>query len=410
MSNDFQNVTSGLGVLKRYYHGPIVNQLNNEVPIWRASQAGKHQWSGNVVRRPVRLRRNPGVGATSDGGVLPKIGRQTTAQAEISAMYNYLRFGITGPMLAASQSSVGSFVRIAGFEIENGMEDLKNDINRQLSWDGTGDLARVNSAAVASASLSVKGREDTEAALKFLDVGMELDVIDSSGSIVQSGVEITAISGGISDSTATLTVSPVVTASENNILVRSGSVDASGNFYEIQGLLTQLDGGTDTVFGINRSTYIQFQGNQVDLAGGQLDLDSMQEVEDECRRRGGAKLDALWTDFASQRFYQKLLTPDKRYSNTVKGDGSFSNKGESYLEWGGKPVVPDKDCPTRMFFLEKKHLVKYVQKELQFAEETGSIYIAQAESDEMEARLRFFANFFNEKPSASGVLTNYVSP
>ena len=131
--------------------------------------------------------------------------------------------------------------------------DLRSDVNRQLSWDGTGDLARMSSAAAATTSIVVKGREDVEQALKFVDIGLVFDVFDSGGSLVQSGITISAITAGdASTLTATLTVSPALTASANDILVRSNSFGQ-----EIQGLLTQLDGATTTVFNVDRSLFPQ---------------------------------------------------------------------------------------------------------------------------------------------------------
>lgn len=406
MANSFQNVTSGLAELKNYYQGPIIDQLNEDLPVWRAAQSGKHKWSGQQVVRPLKVRRNQGIGATSDGGTLPAIGRQTTVQAIIQAKYNYLRFGVTGPMIAASQSDVGSFVRAASYELEQGYNDLKSDVNRQLTWDGTGDLATMSSAAGGSTSITIAGRESTEAALKFVDIGLVFDVYTTAGVLVQSGVTVSAITAGTaSSSTATLTVTPALTASAGDVLVRANSFGQ-----EIQGLLTQLDGGTSTVFNVDRSAYVSAQGNQIDLSAAQLDLDSLQQAQDEAERRGGSRLKAVYSDFASRRMYQKLLTADKRYVNTVQGDGGFASKGDYYLEWNGMPWVADKDCPTRIFMLDDKYIVKYVQKELEFASETGTMYIAQAESDELEVRLRFFANLFNEMASGSSVITNYVSP
>lgn len=406
MANQFQNVTDGLAELKNYYQGPIQDQLNEDLAIYRAAKKGKHKWSGQQVIRPWRVRRNQGIGATSDGGNLPKIGRQTTVQAIIAAKYNYLRFGITGPMIAASQSDVGSFVRAAAYELEMGYKDLRSDVNRQLSWDGTGDLAAFNAAAAASTSIVIKGRESAEAALKFVDVGLTFDIY-SSGTLVQSGVTVTAISSGTAtSSTATLTVDQAVTASADDVLVRSGSTESS----EIQGLLTQLDGATTTVFNVDRSAYPSTHGNVLDLSSAQLTLDDLQQLEDDCERRGGARLKAIYSDHASRRMYQKLLTADKRYVNTMQGDGGFSNKGENYLEFNGKPWVADKDCPQRIFMLDDAYIVKYVQKEMEFASETGTMYIAQPESDELEVRLRLFANLFNEMPAGSGVIVDYVSP
>ena len=41
MANQFQNVTAGLAELKNFYQGPIVDQFNQEVPIYRGAEKGK---------------------------------------------------------------------------------------------------------------------------------------------------------------------------------------------------------------------------------------------------------------------------------------------------------------------------------------------------------------------------------
>lgn len=406
MSNAFQGIQSGLAQLKNYYQGPIVDQLNQDTPIYRGAEKAKFAWSGYQVVRPLKVRRNQGVGATSDGGVLPAIGRQSTEQALISAKFNYLRFGITGPMIKASQSDVGSFVRSAAYELQEGYKDLQVDVNRQMSWDGTGDLAKLSVGAVATTSITLAGRESVEPALKFIDVGLTFDIYTSAGALVQSGIEVTAItSGTASSSTAVLTVNPAVTASAGDILVRANSFGQ-----ELQGLLTQLDGLTTTVFNINRALYPSTQGNSLDLSAGQLTLDKMQQAYNEGMRRGAAKYSAIYSDFDTLRMYQKLLTPEKRYSNTVKGDGGFAEKDKSYLEFNGIPVVADQSAPQRLFFLSEGAIEKHVLAEMEFADETGSMYIAQTSADQLETRIRLFCNLFNSKASACAVIKNYISP
>lgn len=106
MANRFQDITSGLAELKNYYQGPIKDQFNEDVAIYRGAEKMKQGWSGYQVVRPLRVRRNQGIGATADGGTLPSIGRQVPVQATISAKFNYLRFGVTGPMIKASASDV----------------------------------------------------------------------------------------------------------------------------------------------------------------------------------------------------------------------------------------------------------------------------------------------------------------
>lgn len=406
MANVFQNVTSGLAELKTWFQGPMVDGLNEECKVYRASEKIKSKWDGDKVVRPLRLRRNQGVGATSDGGNLPLIGRQGTVRAEILNKYNYLRFGVTGPMIKQSMTDRGSFVRSASFELEMGYKDLTSELNRQLEWDGTGTLAAVNAAAVASASVVLKGRESTEPALKFLDIGSQVDIYNGS-TLVASGLTINAITtGDASSSTATVTFDQIVTTSANDVLVRSGSF---GN--EIQGLLYALDGLTTTVYGVDRSAYFAYQGNVVNLGGAQLTLDDMQRSWNEGMRRGNiGKYSAAYCDFTSLRFYQKLLTSDKRYVNTVKGDGAFGSPNEYYLDFSGLPMVADKDMPTRIMFLPQQALEFYVNCEMEFADETGTMYIAQTDVDSFEVRIRMFGNFFNSQPSSCGVVRNYISP
>lgn len=406
MSNQFQGITSGLANLKNYYEGPIVSALSDDVRVYRAAEKVKKGWSGYQVVRNWKVRRNPGIGATSDGGPLPKIGRQTNVQAIFSSAFNYLRFGITGPMIEASRSDIGSFVRQAAYELTEGYNDLQSDMNRQMSWDGTGDLALVNTTAVSSTTLVIKGRETAEAAIKFLDVGINIDIYSGSTKVASSA-EITAISGGPNDATATLTLSIPVSATAGDVLVREGSFGQ-----EVLGLLYALDGGTSSIYQVDRSLYPATQGNVTDLSTLQnpsLTLDAMQTPWNNGLRRGGKKYSAIWTDFDSIRFYQKLLIPDKRYAG-MEGDGSFGNKGDFYLDFNSTAVVPDKDCPRRMFFLPAEALKNYVLAEMKFADETGSMYIAQNGADALEVRVRLFNQLFNEKPSACGVLTGYTSP
>ncbi len=410
MANQFQSISSGLAELKNYYQGPIIDQLNEDCAIYRAAEKVKQGWSGYQVVRPLRVRRNQGIGATTDGGLLPVIGDQTTVQALISSKFLYLRFGITGPMIKASASDIGSFVRSAAYELEMGYKDLKSDLNRQLSWDGTGTLATVNTASIASSSLVIAGRESTAPALQFVDVGSSLDILSSAGVLKYSGVVVNSISSGTPLSlTATLVLNQTVTTSATDILVRSGSYNN-----EVQGLLYALDGGTSTIYNVDRSTYLAYQGNVATPAAGsgtQLTINDMQLQFNNALRRGNVgKLNAVWTDYVSLGMYQKLLTPDKRYVNSVEGDGTFGKEGKFYLDFNGIAIVPDKDSPQRMFMLPAEVLKMYVLAEMEFADETGSMYIAQTDVDAFETRIRHFVNLFNEQPAACGVLKSYISP
>lgn len=407
MANAFQTVSTGVWNLKVFYQGPLVDQFNEDCPVYSMAEKSKFGWNGVQVNRPLRTIRNQGIGATADNGPLPAIGKQTGVQAVINAKYNYLRFGITGPMIKSSQNDKGSFVRQAAYELEMGYKDLKSDCNRQNTWDGTSDLALVATTAAASTSISISGRESGEAALKFIDQTMVIDIVSgSTGLLVASGITVNAITSGTPlSTTATLSLSAPVTVTANDIIIRSGSLNN-----EVQGLLTQLDGNTTTVFGIDRSSYLSTQGNVLDLGGAQLQLINLQSAWQYAKQRGGVDFMAVVSDFDSQTMYTKLLQSDKRYVNTDKGDGGFGSKDKMNLEYNGVPWYADKDCPRRIFFLPEGQIEKMVLAEMDFADETGSMMIAQVGTDAFEVRIRHFYNLFNSLASGSAVIRNYISP
>ncbi len=315
-------------------------------------------------------------------------------------------------MIKASQSDIGSFVRSAQYELEMGYKDLKTDISRQLCYNGSGSIAVVNTSSIASNTLVIKGRTTGEAALKYIDVGTTFDTLAGSetGALTLTQVTVVSISSGTASSaTATLILDQAITTTAADVLIRSGS---SGN--EIQGLLYALDGGTTTVYSVDRSKNLGYQGNYTDattLASSVLSIDMMQNPFNEALRRGNVqKMNAVYTGFTSLRYYQKLLTPDKRYANSMEGDGTFGSKGSFYLDFNGIPVVPDKDMPETFLFLPAEVLKMYELCAMEFADETGSMYIAQSDVDALEVRVRHFVNLFNEQPAACGRLDKYTSP
>ena len=403
MSNTFASINNALGILKIYYQGPIVSQFNDKVPFYKHIAKGNEKYNGLQVNRPLKVLRNPGIGATSDGGPLPVIGKQTVQQASIAAKFNYLRFGITGPMLKASQGDKGAFVSIMSYEMSEGLLDTISNINRQLSWNGDGSLATVSANAVASTVVTVTGRESTEPGNKFLAPGYVVDFINPvTGVASASAVTINALSG---TTTATLTLSAAVTVGANDIVTLSNSYNN-----EIQGILTSQDGLTTSIYGIDRATYPVYQGNLLNNSGQQLTLDFLQQMYNQIGLRGGSDMDYLMSDFDSQRYYNKLLVADKRFVGKIAGDGTFSDKNKQYLEFAGVPWITDKDAPTRVFMIDSSTYKKYILSELEWQDETGSNLIAQTSSDSYEARLRLFCNLFPEKPSASAVGRNYISP
>jgi len=45
MADKFQSISSGLGILKNFYQGPIKDQLSEDLPIYRAAEKVKKGWN-----------------------------------------------------------------------------------------------------------------------------------------------------------------------------------------------------------------------------------------------------------------------------------------------------------------------------------------------------------------------------
>lgn len=405
MANQFQTIAVS-GVLKNWYTGVVIDQFNNDIPWYNQVEKGREKFSGLQVVRALKVRRNPGIGATSDGGALPSIGNSTEVQAQISARFHYARFGLTGPLMKSAQGDKGAFVNQIEYQTTTTMEDFKNDFNRALFWDGSGKLGEVAAAAVASTVITANGRSTGEDGSKYLGdayVGMVIDIVTSGGIVEASGVTILGSTG---TSTVTLTLSAAVTVSANSLIVRANSYNL-----EVQGLRTSLDGGTGTIFGINRAIYGQYQGNLVNANGNQLTLDLMKQGWNAGRQRGGAKYQVVFTDFETERMYEKLLVADRRFvQQKIAGDGTFASKDENFLQYGGIAMMVDKDCTRDIYMLDFKQWKKYILSDLEWCDESGSQMIVQTGVDAWELRLRYFANLFPEKPSAQVRVTGYISP
>lgn len=407
MANSVGTMTTSSALLKSYFTGLVKDQFNSKVMLYGAAEQGKEPFYGSQVVRSLRVLRNNGIGAGSDGGALPSTGTQGMAQATIQAKFNWLRFAITSGLVAASKSDKGAFAQAFANEVKFGVDDFKADQNRALFWNGEGRLAVLSAAAVASTVITVTGRTSGEAGNKYLAPGMVIDIVNpTTGVVSASGITISSISG---TTTATVVLNAAVTCAASDIIVRTGAYNK-----EVQGIRTILDGLTTTVYGIDRSLYNGiYNGTVADASGGQLTLDLMQQTVNAIRQKGGEMPDAIFCDFSAERAYAKLLTANIRFvERKAKVDGSFTAaSGQSYLDFAGIPVVPDKDCPGFEFiFFKSDGWKKYVLEEMTWADETGSQMISIPGVDAWESRCRLFYNMFPEKPANLARLTNFISP
>ena len=174
MAVNGQTLTLFAGALKRDYHGPIIDSLNNMTPLYRLLDKNEDvDVSGESFYAyvPIKTRRTQGIGARAEGGALPTARYTKTLQLAIPLAYNYGAIQFTGQAIKASEKSATSFAKVVDLEIKDMVDAIKIDTNRQFFNDGTGSLCMTNGTGTGSSSTVTVDTPGTE----WLEEGMPIE-------------------------------------------------------------------------------------------------------------------------------------------------------------------------------------------------------------------------------------------
>lgn len=378
-----QDLSTFNAVLKDIYLPPIRSQLNNATVLLSLLERDTENISGREAIVPVHYGRNEGVGARPDGGSLPDAGRQSYRELRIPMKYNYGRIAVTGPTIAASRDDAGAFGRVVDLETRGMVTDLARDINRQLFGDGTGLLTRIGESG--------SGNTVAVHSTRFLRPGMYVDVIEvdnPSGTPVAENIEVLFVDPDNNE---------ITLASAVNVTTSHGLYRHNSATHEMMGLMGAVD-NSDTVFQtVDRAENPWFKAHVLTGDGdgqNELTLDLMQRAVDRSEETAGGSINAIVTTYHIRRLYASLLQAQRRYINTMELDG-----GWKALEYDGRPLVPDRDCPDgTMFFLDTTTFKIYRMSDWDWMMEDGAILHRVSGKDAYEAVLYHYGELGCDAP------------
>ena len=410
--------TSGFdAVLKDFYEGTVRTHLNQKTTLLKHIEKSQRSWSGRQVLFPVNLRRSSGVGARAESGTLPVADRQRYADCKIGAKFLYGRIEITGPVIEASRGDKGAFASALRSEIDGMRRDLRDDVNRQLYGNNTGDsasgiLAKNNFAAGTGADPAFDG-----------GTGLTTFTVDSPGSryikpgmtvAIGTAAELTGTGAPIVMTVATVpsrttfTVSGDQTAlldADNDLVVRGDASDTSFN-KELAGLSDIVANNTDLQT-ITIAAFPEWKANVLENtpAGTNraLSLELMQLAVDTTDEVGGSEPDLIIGHHSVRREYVNLLNPDVRYSpeSLTGGFRTLTYTG------GTEPITIEFDkhaSYNQLYFLNSSDLRWYVQKDWGWANRDGSVMNRKQNQDAWEAFMCFYGNLGAERRNTQTVL------
>lgn len=394
-----QTISLMEGALKKDYHGPIIDALNNMTALMTLLEKDYDSVSGEGLEAvvPIKMRRTQGIGAVAEGGVLPVPKNTKVKKLTIGLAYNYGSIKFTGQSLAASRKSATAFANVIDLEVNDMVEAMKIDTNRQFYGDGSGWLCITDGGDSSAYAVTVK-----DPGTQWLEEGM---AIQSFANLSSSSTDSNDISQGESvgqeDIVGAITSETVfnlhtyldVQASETWVtgryIVRAGARDI-----EMVGLKAIIDNeaikGTSSWFGLgaaitsihglSRATYPLLDAVIVHNSNTNTNITEMriQELLDNIEKASGKKgseaSQIIMTTYGVRKAYTDLLQSDRRYVEPLQLIGGW--EAIAYQSGNRKlPLLVDRHCiPNSLLVIDRRFTKIYRASDYDWMDKDGSMF------------------------------------
>lgn len=351
--------------------------------IEQTSDGIKEDHTGRYVVIPLTVRRPQGIGSRAESSVLPLPGKTGYVGTRLAIKTQYGVGEITAQTLQLVDGEPGAAIDALDQELTNLRESFTKDYARQVYGNGSGVLATI-SAVAGTGPWTV-----TVDSVQYLAEDMRLDTVNPGATaVVTANYLITAVD----DAAKTITVSGSAAPVVGDKLVRNGNLNQ-----EISGWGQMV---SDTAIYQNLDPADEAKWKAI-VKGGAARAYSEVELTAQfqrVRRQAGADKEptVVFTEDGVERAIFSQLSGSREFHNTVEFGHGYSalpfNRGSKTV-----PIVTDPDYPTDpaaatgelLGIHEPSVKVHKHEKGLHFAEETGSMFIADSgRTDSWEFRVR----------------------
>ena len=432
-------------LLKDFYLGPVVEQLNNEMLVLQMYEKMSVDWSGRQTIIPIHTNRSSrdgnavGFRAENTGAAgtdLPTAENQVYNNLSVTAVYLYGTFRISGPAVASAKNGgKGAFIGWMEAEMDKLVTDVKNAADNQMV--NGGDILGFITSSVNNATHRFTGDYGSIAPGDTVDLHIGWGPgFDSAGApvnddyLVRQTAAVTVAAGGVDEAAGTVefTVAQNTTVANFNmaasgqpVVVRAASGIAAAQAEPV-GIMTNLFGGSTATtaagvmehFGVIRSgatravaldSFAMCAESPVTAAGvADLTVERLQRVLDEISVLSGEEPNTLICHPSIRSNYVSLLTGTGLYATSrgsaTKGDGGFLD-----LSFGNIPIKFSRHCPRGLVIFMSTKTWKLLQLQSGgFADLDGTTILRASGQDAWEGFYRWYYNTVCVRPNANGVL------
>jgi hypothetical protein len=417
-----QTAGAATALLKRVYGPRIHDQLNNEALLFSLLKRGdKETYNGSNFIEAMRTGRNRSAASGGEETAIPTAQRQTFNNWTIDCKQYRGAGGITAFGVATTQLAQGAFERMFRAEVDGMIADAKKDLNVDFYGLESGVLGRItNDPGGAATLLQLENAQNLigfrSHGNRYLSPGMALDIMDVDGAsvVLQTGLSVASVDSG-TRTNVTMDGNVAAGVGIGDLICRTGSYNTA--FTGLESLIDDTTtvpaaaagGGADLSLlqAIDRDTSTFARSTVLDKAGAALAESDLQNLIYAIEEKSGIYPEYILTHRSVQQSILNLMTGDRRFVPQVfpggfKADSLVYNAGDRDI-----PIIVDRECPyDRLYVLHSDCITNYVLRDVELAEEDGSV-LRQGSTggnanDTWTFFWRLFANMGTRQPNGLG--------
>lgn len=400
------NLSTATDVLKVFYLPPLRRLLNNQTILWnRLERNENYNVEGKNFTVPLHNNRHAlALAGRGELGALPDADSQGYANAIVPATFLYTKIQISGPVIRATRSNAGSFIRAVRSEVEGATRDSRKSANRQAHSDGTDPLAFYVSGAGAASGTVDDGKGN---AFTFLPAkAVKTDLINGSTHAArQSNVTVTLGDEGVGVFNVTFSPNLDAGATDGDYFTVYGTIgkQMTGLGAIISNQNPPLLGGGLHGITVSGKPWWQAQVVGSDASKQDLRFALMQRVITRIVTASDYTKDDIKFILANPFMVDKyvdLCIQERRAVNVMQLDGGYEG-----VAFNGIPIVADPEAQRgRMYFIVPETLKIFRMADFSWMDEDGAMLNRVQGLDAYEATLFAYMNLGTVARNGNGVL------
>lgn len=412
------NISEATPILKQVYLPPLRELLNNATPLLKYTDKVVQEIpGGSDFIIPLHTGRNDAAGdGRAENATLATAGNQTYARTFTAPKNLYGRLRVSGPVIAATKSNKGAFLKALESEMKGLMRDTKRAFNRQLHGDGRDVLGFYVSGTGTDEIVVNDGLGNR---FDHFNKTTLVDLIDHTDTTVADSA-IVATRGALVATGRTIHTDAAVTAAAGNYFIKSGTLgqqmmgirgivsDADPNSVlyptglQKLAVASEADFAAQVVYGDGGSSELTSSAGRVDISfESLLDLETAISVNSD---HDSSEIDLFMSSPGLKNQYIRLCRNERVFFNNMKLDGGFSA-----VSYNTKPWVWDsQSVRNRVYALIFETLMLARLADLDWIDVGGDVLyrISGGDVDAVGATLYAYQEFAVKERNANGVLLN----